>query len=104
LVIEYGDFDDSLSVQIPFYASRMQTPDLFFLTSVPQTELNNRTSSLALGATVGGGSTVNGMAWDRGSAAEYDAWEKLGNPGWGWDGLRKYFKKVCDHQPCHVRR
>lgn len=36
---------------------------------------------------------VNGMAWNRGSNADYDAWEALGNPGWGWAGLGSYFKK-----------
>lgn len=34
------------------------------------------------------------MVFDRASKADYDAWEDLGNPGWGWDGLYKYFKKV----------
>ncbi|KAJ4338359.1 hypothetical protein N0V95_008076 [Ascochyta clinopodiicola] len=24
------------------------------------------------------------MAWDRATIKEYDAWEELGNPGWGW--------------------
>jgi choline dehydrogenase-like flavoprotein len=37
---------------------------------------------------------VNGMAWSRGSREDYDAWERLGNPGWGWDGLLRYFQKV----------
>jgi len=43
---------------------------------------------------VGGGTVVNGMFFARGAAADYDAWEQLGNPGWGWDGLLPYFKKV----------
>jgi len=43
---------------------------------------------------VGGGTVVNGMFFARGAAADYDAWEQLGNPGWGWDGLLSYFKKV----------
>jgi len=33
------------------------------------------------------------MMYDRGSAADYDAWEALGNEGWGWDGLYPFFKK-----------
>ena len=34
------------------------------------------------------------MAYTRGAAATYDAWAKLGNPGWDWDGVFPYFKKV----------
>jgi choline dehydrogenase-like flavoprotein len=64
-------------------------------TSIPQAGLDNRTSVLYTGAVVGGGTVVNGMFFARGSAADYDAWEKLGNPGWGWKDLLPYFKKVC---------
>lgn len=35
--------------------------------------------------------------YDRGSAADYDAWEALGNEGWGWDGLYPFFKKGNNH-------
>jgi choline dehydrogenase-like flavoprotein len=63
-------------------------------TSVPQPGLDNRTSVLYTGAVVGGGTVVNGMFFNRGSAADYDAWERLGNPGWGWTGLLPYFEKV----------
>ena len=63
-------------------------------TSIPQPGLNNRTSPLYTGAVVGGGTVVNGMFFARGSAVDYDAWEQLGNPGWGWEGLLPYFKKV----------
>jgi choline dehydrogenase-like flavoprotein len=34
------------------------------------------------------------MFFNRGSKDDYDAWEKLGNPGWAWDDLLPYFKKV----------
>lgn len=64
-------------------------------TSTPQEGLGNRTSQLHTGAVVGGGTVVNGMFFARGSAADYDAWERLGNPGWGWKDLLPYFKKVC---------
>ncbi|KAK4910293.1 hypothetical protein LTR49_021039 [Elasticomyces elasticus] len=61
--------------------------------SVPQPGLNNRTSPVYTAAVVGGGTVVNGMFFNRGSAADYDAWEKLGNPGWGWNDLLPYFIK-----------
>ena len=31
---------------------------------------------------VGSSSTINGCIWLRGSAADYDGWTALGNPGW----------------------
>ena len=62
--------------------------------SLPQPGLNNRSSPIYTGCVVGGGTVVNGMFFNRGSAGDYDAWEKLGNPGWSWDGLLPYFIKV----------
>ena len=63
--------------------------------SVPQPGLDGRTSPVYSAAVVGGGTVVNGMFFNRGSAGDYDAWEKLGNPGWNWESLLPYFKKVC---------
>lgn len=33
------------------------------------------------------------MVYLRGDAAEYDAWETLGNEGWNWGSLFPYFKR-----------
>ncbi|KAL9581636.1 MAG: hypothetical protein Q9212_003785, partial [Teloschistes hypoglaucus] len=61
--------------------------------SVPQSGLNNHSQPVYSAAVVGGGTVINGMFFNRGSAADYDTWEKLGNPGWGWNDLLPYFKK-----------
>ena len=34
------------------------------------------------------------MAYVRGDKAQFDAWEELGNPGWNWKELLRYFKKI----------
>jgi choline dehydrogenase len=34
-----------------------------------------------------------GMTYIRGDAAQFDAWEQLGNTGWNWTALLSYFKK-----------
>lgn len=54
---------------------------------------------VSVGALVGGGSGVNGMTFDRGSKADYDAWETLGNTGWSWSTLLPYFKKSVTWNP-----
>lgn len=51
------------------------------------------------GKVLGGGSILNAMCWNRGGADDYDVWEALGNPGWGWDGMLPYFIKV--RGPCN---
>lgn len=56
-------------------------------------------SSHVLSFMVGGGTVVNGMFFDRGSKADYDLWEQLGNNGWGWNGLEPYFKKSDTYHP-----
>lgn len=63
-------------------------------TTVPQDFLDNQTRPYNAGRVVGGGSILNGLVWTRGSSADYDAWETLNNPGWGWNGLLPYFMKV----------
>ncbi|KAK1675845.1 GMC oxidoreductase [Colletotrichum godetiae] len=99
LVVEYGDFANTINITVPYFATYDQSARLYNVTSVPQAHLGNRTSRLRIGAVVGGSSAVNGMAWDRGSEADYDAWEALGNPGWGWATLSKYFQKSSTFAP-----
>ncbi|KFA50094.1 hypothetical protein S40293_06398 [Stachybotrys chartarum IBT 40293] len=92
LVVEYGYFNTDPAHLQPNslgFSSRYQ----YNITSVPQTGLNNRSVGIYAACCVGGGSTINGMLLNRGSAADYDSWEALGNKGWGWNGLYPYFIK-----------
>ncbi|KAF2802690.1 choline dehydrogenase [Mytilinidion resinicola] len=100
LVIEYGYIDNGPKTLIPYFANTINAADLWpGLTSAPDPGLNNLTFSVSVGAVVGGGSVVNGMEYDRGASADYDSWELLGNPGWGWSDLLPYFKKSTTFTP-----
>ena len=65
------------------------------LTTTRQEFLDNNVRDYGQGHVVGGGSILNGIVTTRGAQADYDAWETLGNPGWGWRDMLPYFKKVC---------
>jgi len=55
--------------------------------TIPQPGFNGRKLAWNRGKVLGGSSALNFMMWNRGNKGDYDAWEKLGNRGWGWDGI-----------------
>ena len=70
---------------------------------------------MALGRVLGGGSSVNAMVWTRGSARDYDAWERRGAAGWAFKDVLSTFKVQEDWEgganewrgvggPVHVRK
>ncbi|KAG9095752.1 hypothetical protein FRC06_009462, partial [Ceratobasidium sp. 370] len=85
----------------------IDTPQLFGATqgnptydwmfeSTSQPNVNGRVMDMPRGKMLGGCSAMNYMAFDRASAAEYDAWATLGSPGWNWNGLLPYMKAAED--------
>jgi 5-(hydroxymethyl)furfural/furfural oxidase len=48
------------------------------------------------GKVMGGGSSINYQAANRGAPADYDEWAELGAAGWGWNDVLPYFKKLED--------
>ncbi|KAF8428992.1 hypothetical protein EV426DRAFT_583223 [Tirmania nivea] len=95
LVIEAGLVDqheDDLLLQ-RYHGNTMHSKYDWNVTTVPQTHLGGRVENLPIGKVLGGSSVLNGMMFDRGSPADYDLWESLGNKGWGFKDLLPYFKK-----------
>lgn len=60
----------------------------------PDPSRKGLTESWPRGRVPGGSSAINGMIFIRGAAADYDAWEALGNKGWGWNSVLPYFRKM----------
>jgi choline dehydrogenase len=59
--------------------------------------LNGRALTYPRGRVLGGSSSINGMIYMRGQAADYEGWANAGNPGWGWAEVLEYFRKHEDH-------
>ena len=99
LVIEAGQKDDWIWFHIPvgyLYALGNPRADWCFKTE-PEPGLNGRSLSYPRGKVVGGCSSINGMIYMRGQAADYDHWRQLGNAGWGWNDVLPYFIKSQDN-------
>jgi choline dehydrogenase-like flavoprotein len=95
LVLEAGGLDDWIWFKIPvgyLYALGNPRADWCYTTE-PQPGLNGRSLGYPRGKVVGGCSSINGMIYMRGQAADYDHWRQLGNAGWGWDDVLPYFLK-----------
>lgn len=62
--------------------------------SEPEPGLQGRRLELPRGKGTGGSTNVNGQIFIRGQREDFDHWRDLGNPGWGYDDLLPYFKKL----------
>jgi choline dehydrogenase-like flavoprotein len=51
---------------------------------------------MPLGRGVGGGTTINGLQYVRGSPQDFDYWASLGNEGWDFQSVLPYFRKSED--------
>lgn len=99
LVLEAGSKDDYIWIHIPVgYLYCMGNPrtDWCYKTD-PEQQLNNRELCYPRGKTLGGCSSINGMIYMRGQAADYDRWQQAGNVGWGWDDVLPFFRKSENH-------
>ncbi len=99
LLLEAGKSDNYHWVRIPVgYLYCIGNPRTdWMMKTAAEPGLNGRSLVYPRGKVVGGCSSVNGMIYMRGQAADYDHWRQLGNVGWGWDDILPYFLKSEDH-------
>ncbi len=99
LLLEAGGKDDWIWFKIPIgYLYCMGNPraDWGFQTE-PEPGLNGRALGYPRGKVLGGSSSINGMLYLRGQAADYDGWRQMGNAGWSWEEVLPYFLRSEDH-------
>ncbi|MGB3244107.1 MAG: GMC family oxidoreductase N-terminal domain-containing protein [Sulfitobacter sp.] len=99
LLLEAGRKDNYHWVKIPVgYLYCIGNPRTdWMMKTAPEPGLNGRSLVYPRGKVLGGCTSVNGMIYMRGQAADYDHWRQLGNTGWGWDDVLPLFRKSEDH-------
>ena len=100
LLIEAGPPADSFWIGVPAGMARVIGNPRFdwCYTSEPNEGLGGRTMQFPRGKTLGGCSAINGLVYTRGNRRDYDHWASLQNPGWGWEDVLPYFKRLEDNQ------
>ena len=99
LLLEAGGRDRSPWIHLPVgYFKTMHNPgfDWCYVTD-PDPGLNGRRIKWPRGKVLGGSSSLNGLLYVRGQAADYDGWG-ADNPGWSFDDVLPYFKKSEDQE------
>ncbi|KAF2467833.1 alcohol oxidase [Lindgomyces ingoldianus] len=105
-VIEAGDsvFNNPNVTSVTVFGLSLGSSIDWSYISRPQKYTGNRTLTYNAGKALGGTSTINGMTYLRAEKVQIDAWEKLGNEGWNWEGLWPYYlKKEAFQHPTEVQ-
>ena len=96
LVIEAGGRDLSPWIHIPIGYGKTITDDKlnWRFETEKGPDIADRPMFWARGKVLGGSSSINGLLYIRGQAADYDAWAQMGNPGWSYADVLPYFRKA----------
>ena len=95
LLLEAGPASHPWS-RIPIgYARLITNPTANWLyASEPEANTNGRRLPVPRGKLLGGSSAINGMAFVRGQAQDFDTWAQMGNQGWSYDDVLPFFKRM----------
>jgi choline dehydrogenase len=81
------------------YARMLTNPTVNWLYSAePEASTNGRKLPVPRGRLLGGSSAINGMAFVRGQAQDFDTWAQMGNQGWSYDSVLPFFKRMENYQ------
>lgn len=101
LLLEAGGKDSSPLIAAPggLLPIMMSGAFVWRYMSAPQRHLDDRVLYLPRGKVLGGGSSVNGMTYDRGFHSDYDQWAQAGNRGWSFADVLPYFRRLETFTP-----
>ena len=94
-VLEAGPADSHPFIRIPAgFVKLLNSPTLMWrFESEPGAAIGGRRIPVPQGRVVGGSSSINGLAYTRGQAEDFDDWAALGNAGWSYQDVLPYFKR-----------
>jgi len=95
LLVEYGGSDRNPLLHVPkgfYYTLRGQRYLYRYPTAPPAP--GGRAETWLRGRVLGGSAAVNGMMWATGAAADWDALEQRGNPGWGASRIQAAYQAL----------
>ncbi len=95
LLLEAGPASHPWS-RIPIgYARLITNPAANWLyASEPEPNTNGRKLPVPRGKMLGGSSSINGQAFVRGQAQDFDTWAQMGNQGWSFEDVLPFFKRM----------
>jgi choline dehydrogenase-like flavoprotein len=96
LLLEAGGSDDAYFIKMPSGYGRVignAKYDWSYM-SQPEPHLDGRELFTPRGKVLGGSSSINGLAYVRGHAEDFEEWRRLGNVGWGWTEVLASFKRI----------
>lgn len=99
LLLEAGGRDTYPWIHIPIgylYCIGNPRTDWLYRTA-PEARLDGRSLLYPRGRVLGGCSSINGMLYLRGQAADYDQWRQMGCTGWGWEDVLPLFQRHEDY-------
>lgn len=99
LLIEAGGEDKSFWFKIPVgYAKSYYNPKVNWMyRTEPEPNLGGRRIYAPRGKVQGGSGSINAMVFVRGAHEDFDDWRDAGNPGWGFDDVLPFFRKLETH-------
>ncbi len=94
-VVEAGKDDLHPFIHIPagFIKMIFNKKYIWPFKTEPAANTNHREIDVLQGRVVGGSSSLNGLIYNRGLPADFDGWAELGNSGWDYQSIVKYFER-----------
>jgi len=96
LVLEAGPRDRSIYIHMPAAFAWPLKDDKYnwYYESEPEPHMDGRRLYCPRGRVLGGSSSINGMAYVRGHALDYDRWAGNALPDWSYAHVLPYFKRA----------